>query len=452
MFFLGVLSSLCVIAAGYTYHENFSICWYIFAFSLFTLCLATSVKFDLLHPFVWFNIPFMLYSIAGPLLYLTSGFPDHNNFPQTLLLEYLAIVTFSLFVGFQKRSYLKINLEGIKYLLKGNKLFFLANFLLAMLLFVALFMSDITLKQERNIQFSSIYMMDFVFYFMTISISVFLINLAIRKHRKQFIIYSLLFAIFLLITLMITGERGLFYRFVVIAIVIYYVFFQRTSKAWILIFVVLGLYAQYFLGSIKMVLLAKELGGDLQYSIDMAGIIGNIFGSELITPSDNLALLLQEIPNRIPFLNGTSFAWDIKRAFIPGMLFPREIFRSTDGWFTETFYPNLWSEGGGVGFTLVGCGYINFGIMGVLILFAFLGIAMRLIYKISTATITTFIFYVNFIPILIQTIRSDLSMPIAQGIKHTFLPLLILLLVGRFFNSNAKNSIELSKAIETTGK
>ena len=57
------------------------------------------VRGEILHPFVWWNLPFALYSISAPVLYLLGELERHDTFRLVLGLEFVALLVFSLVVG-----------------------------------------------------------------------------------------------------------------------------------------------------------------------------------------------------------------------------------------------------------------------------------------------------------------------------------------------------------------
>ena len=112
----------------------------------------------------------------------------------------------------------------------------------------------------------------------------------------------------------------------------------------------------------------------------------------------------------------------------------REYVKATTFWFTETFYPIFYAKGGGMGFTLVGQGYLDFGMPGVIGLFVVLGVFIGQLYRLSGKSTIAFIFYINLIPVVMYSIRQTISVILSQSIKHVMLPLIIMFCLGMFWN------------------
>jgi hypothetical protein len=192
-------------------------------------------------------------------------------------------------------------------------------------------------------------------------------------------------------------------------------------------------------GYFKMFLLSKQMIGTLEMEMSGRYIARFLLGSELLTASQNLALLIELVPEQNPFFLGETFLWDLRKAFIPNFFFPRSLFLNTTAWFNKTFFPYYWDKGHGVGFTLVGLGYLNYGFIGVICLFSILGVVWRITYKWSLKSVWGLIFYVNSIIVWVYSIRADLSAPISRSIKHIMLPLLIISLIGSFKRKKSKS-------------
>lgn len=164
----------------------------------------------------------------------------------------------------------------------------------------------------------------------------------------------------------------------------------------------------------------------LSFKIDLSNIFVEIFHTEFKSSSRNLAILMENIPNHINFFYGKGILMDLGRAFIPGFIFPHTT--SSTIWFNEIFFPHFFQMGGGVGFSLVGVGYLNYGIVGVVILFAILGYLIKKLYFNLNNPIILVI-YANFLPLFIFALRGDLSVIISQTLKHILLPIILVILI-----------------------
>jgi hypothetical protein len=368
-FLFGIGSSLIVIILGFLYFPKISLYFGLIGVLVFTVFAAISVKFELMHPFIWFNIPFTIYSIAGPVLYLTTGFPDCNTFPEVTLCEYIAILSFSLLMGCRTVSYKEVNFDKFADIVCGNKPFFIFSIILSIIFYSAVLSSGSD-TLDKNVTFSPLLMIDFSFNFMNVSMCIIMIRDYTSGKKRRALISIIFYSLFLAGVLLIAGERGPIYKFAIVALLSYHVFMNKIPIRYLAVLTVVAIYLQGLLGGLKMIMLTSELGVDVDYSLNYETIMRNIFGSEIGTPSINLALIIEQIPGQVPFLMGKSFWWDIQRAFVPGFLISRDVVSATSDWFTKTFFEEWWMKGGGAGFTIVGLGYVNFGIAGIIGLFA----------------------------------------------------------------------------------
>jgi oligosaccharide repeat unit polymerase len=163
-------------------------------------------------------------------------------------------------------------------------------------------------------------------------------------------------------------------------------------------------------------------------------IIEDILSSEFSAASKNLNELLNHRELWSPFY-GETFLWDIQVVLGTGF--------SPGAWYNKTFFPSLVNRGGGNGFTIVGEGYINFGIFGVILVFSFLSILLKYIHSYATKNIIWLTIYIASLPIFMYMIRGDLATLFTQVIKHIVIPLLILFIVKHIIeHSRLKNFIK----------
>ncbi len=423
------------------------------AFFIFTFFSAASVKFDIYHPFVWFNIAFMLYSISGPLLLCMGTHPwrmfaggirpSALDYATTLNLQFIAILTFSIFLGTSVRSYQQVSYVKFKNLREGVNWVFLIGAVLSILHIgnnIACGFSD---KAEAVLSGSPFAGFAVGFNIMNIAASVYLLKFFRYKEIKKAILFGLFYFSCLFLSFLLTGHRNVLYRFLLIFVMLYGISYKRLSVKYLVLIFVGTMLGAAILQNLKMALLKNTISFELYinilkkhpelygpwYILYLKQVITTILGTEFMTASNNLALVIHYWPGTFPFLWGESFWWDIKRALVPGFLFNRIVMCTAD-FYNKTIHPNLYYLGQGPGFTLVGLPYINFGLIGIIPFFAFCGFVVKKIYKWSTKSVIGMLFYVNFMPVMILGIRYDLSAPISQAWKHLLLPLGVMLLIS----------------------
>jgi oligosaccharide repeat unit polymerase len=155
-----------------------------------------------------------------------------------------------------------------------------------------------------------------------------------------------------------------------------------------------------------------------------------LMGEELRTASENTVTLLKAVPSTFTYSYGDALGRDLLRGVLPGFLLQPGEDPSTSTWFTRTLFPDVFERGGGVGFTLVGVGYLNFGPAGVAGLFALMGILVAALERFGQKSGMGFVAYVNSVPVLLYSIRADMSVPVSQLLKHVFLPIALVVVLG----------------------
>jgi len=218
-----------------------------------------------------------------------------------------------------------------------------------------------------------------------------------------------------MLILLVVGERDVILKVAIGAIFFSHLFYKRVSKVKLIAIGAGLLILISMLQNLKSVFVKSGVT-----LVNEQPFIYQVLGGEFISASRNLNTLLIN-SDRWDFFMGQTFLWDIQVAFFNGS-------NSTLGWFNRTFYPELVSRGGGNGFTVVGEGYMNFGLIGVILVFAFIAFVLKFIYYKATNNVLWLVIYVAAVPIFVYLNRADLANLYAQVSKHIILPLLIIYL------------------------
>ena len=108
----------------------------------------------------------------------------------------------------------------------------------------------------------------------------------------------------------------------------------------------------------------------------------------------------------------------------------------------------------GQGFSLVGEGYINGGVAGVLTLYAGLGLATRFLYISRFRSFVWFVFWLHYVPTLLYMQRMDLGNFVSVLLKPIGAPL-ALIVFSAWILSGAKGRRPIgavSTKLSTTGR
>jgi hypothetical protein len=135
----------------------------------------------------------------------------------------------------------------------------------------------------------------------------------------------------------------------------------------------------------------------------------------------------------MPFLNGSTILSDVARAFLPGFIVARQI-ANTGEVYNNLLFPDTTAVGGGVGFSIVGYGYIHFGIPGVVLVMMLIGGLVAIVYRWAARSALGLFFFIGFVPVAVYVARTDITGPLSQGIKHVLLPLVLMLIVAGLTN------------------
>lgn len=374
-------------------------------------------KLNILHPFTWFIPLFFLYSVSMPVLVGVGEWEYVEGIKQTLIIEWVALIT--LMVVFLK--------EDKKKVIYDPRPLYNLKVIIIPLYFITLGLTMVHLMYVYSNGLSDKYAISLdqsIFNklgsFFTIYILCFILllayNLIIKKKIPKFLIlFTFCYA---LMALLILGERDIILRVVLSSILLLHVFHKPLTRKAILL---LGV---GILAIIPMLSNLKNFAfGGVRTTYEDASFLVTLFGSEFISASRNLNKLIMN-QDMWSYFYGKTILWDINKA----------TFGSGDSpgvWFNKVFYPNLIARGGGNGFTVVGEGYMNFGVFGVILVFVFIGFLLKYLYKKALQNVLWLVIYVTSIPIFIYVIRADLATLLTQISKHIIFPILIVYVVKR---------------------
>jgi O-antigen polysaccharide polymerase Wzy len=409
---LGVVVSGGLIAWG----EEPSL--WILGLGVLTGVLFALGRFSLLHPYTWYCPLFFLYSISVPILVWLGVRQDLESVKHAVSMEWLALATFSLVIGPQIRTFTCPD-RGFAFDLKTTAwITLLASCAVSGLYLDHIWRNDLSSKYAIALSDSVFTRLDSSFSIYALAFSV-LLAASLKKgvFPGWLVLFSLGWNTF---AFLICGERDFVFRIL-----------------WISLFLVDSLYrplprwglAGFAIGAIALVPILQDMKNLLLLSdgppvvAPETSMISRVLLDEFLTGSENLQTYLQERSDG-PFFFGETLLWDIKRAVLPGAIFPTE--RYPTRWFNETFYPDVLALGGGRGFTLVGEGYMNFGAVGVILWFLLLGCFVKYLYVRATESLAWLAVYVVSMPLIVFIIRADFSHLISQFGKHILLPMVLL--------------------------
>lgn len=385
------------------------------AFIILVFGAMSIVKFDIAHPYVWFSFVFMIYSISYPILYLNGETYDVYTYTSSLMYaQWLALLSFLAAVGPSKIDYWK--LQKIKTKVISNRIF---SVLITLILTGAVFeFATGGYTHKGDIYSESSFVAFIVFRAALIYLLLYAINLtnsALRNNKLNYKESILTFSVIFLLVFF-SGERDLLIRFFVILLFIYYIIVEKSKITKEII-----LLGSTGLALIPILAKYKYFGLTGEKTQSNVNFMLTFLQSDFGSASKNLQILLLDDRAKA-FFKGKTFISSIIRSFNLEKLFNMEMI-SSGGWYNDRYFA---AGRAGQGFTLVGDGYVNFGYLGIVVLFISIGFLIKIIYINSNKGVYSFVFYILSIPIFMYSIRADLANIISPLIKQNLLVLVTL--------------------------
>lgn len=398
---------------------------HIISMLILSIGAASIVKFDFMHPYVWYSIFFTLYSISYPVLYFSKYESLSVIFytKELILTQWIGLVVFLLIV-----TPSRINLVEYKKNIKPKaSLFTKVCYLFSTLVLILtiLYISDGNYSNKRELFSSDSLIVTIGFKTVLLFIifySILLINHVIERKRLSWKLiiftFSLLFLMFFF-----SGERDLILKFVIVTFYIYYLFLQKLKhKILLFIFSPFLLLLVPFLKKIKYYGLTGEI-----YKNPNNNIIIELMTSDFSSASMNMQILLLD-SNSKGLFKGYTIIMDLLRGIELPLI--KLVNFSTVEWFNNTYFPN---KEVGMGFSIVGEGYVNFGYLGIILIFAIIGYLVKILYKNSVKGFYGLIIYILSIPTFIYSIRADLANILSPLISQLLLSIGIIVIIEHIF-------------------
>jgi peptidoglycan/LPS O-acetylase OafA/YrhL len=140
-------------------------------------------------------------------------------------------------------------------------------------------------------------------------------------------------------------------------------------------------------------------------------------------------MVLTRMPQDLPFLNGASLGNDLLRSVLPGFLIAPDT-DNTGQIYNRLVFPRSYAAGSGPGFSLLGYGYMQFGLGGLILVMVIMAGAIRAAYRWAGRSALGLLFFIGFAPVAMYVARNDLTSPMSQGLKHVLIPLAAMYVVA----------------------
>ncbi|MEB6202171.1 oligosaccharide repeat unit polymerase [Mammaliicoccus fleurettii] len=373
-------------------------------------------NFEPMHPLTWFPPIFFLYSISYPLLVTLGELPNrYDKNIETLIITWLALFTFIVVMSISSEKKIEIDTSLLKNLMPVVNPIFWVSIILTAVYVAYVFSSGLTSKYAITLDRSPLGILASFFPIVVISFALIMANQLAIKGRvpKGFLLVSILYGI---VVLFVLGERDFILKLLIITIFMYHVLKKNISKKKLITLGIIIISMIPILGILK-----NRAFGQSEMTGNEGNFITDILSGEFMAVGRNIANLLSTEGSGWSYFLGETLWWDIKVLFSVGF--------SPGAWFNNTFHPDLVARGGGNGFTLVGEGYMNFGIFGVIIFFAMLAVFLKFLYKKATKSVVWLSIYIVTIPLTLYVIRADFATLLAQFSKQIVIPIMIIFVI-----------------------
>ena len=396
-------------------------------FILQFLLTAILAKFEFGNPLVWYLGAFTIYSIGYPLLYVFGINTSRGFSVDPLRWCWIAYFIFVLFFNSKdndcseqyNKTYYWVNKDFYRLFIMVSGLFVLSS---ALIIRKSGYHNKGEIYSEGNVYVNFAFSLIYIIH----TIYVYLMQINHKTNNKKDNIRLIVFVGFISMLLaMFSGERDILLRFFVITIFSLYLNKVINKKGFSLLLVALVIVLP-ITGIFKYHFLSSELGNIYQ-DFTFKSIVSSLFVGEFESASKNLQMLANDKINVLGCLGGRTYISDITR--IIGYA-PNSALR----WFNSKYYSGSKI---GHGFTIVGEGLLNFGIVGIVFNFIIIGISMSWFYRNRYKSETLMTIYILLIPIMVYSVRADF----ANILSPLFRQILVPLYIFNFFVNNGERKV-----------
>lgn len=399
---------------------------------------------DVFSPAILMPATYTLYAL-GPLI-------EQRSFPPEIYIKYLILQLIGLlsmqggiYFGKRSKKVIKNNMY-YDFIMKERKLllttavlliFFALPSILTQIYAFGGFSNFLRVGYggQRYIIFESSFIFGTGFEWLLLG-AIILVVFGIKYSSKLILMCGGILYITTVVILLKIGARGIIISSILFGAVLYNYLIKKISNRIAILGILIGIsIAQYY------ALARFYLPQGLFYALykTYKGIVQNPnlilpwAANEFRMPAMSLMEILQYADTTRVY--GASYLGAISRIFpFVSRLFNKIIFNPSI-WRLETFYPDILAQGGGLGFSPVAEGYLNFGILGVVLHLFLYGFIIGKIYKLAETknSFLWILFYAGSIPVFMLTgMRINSSTFVYQWIRTYLMPFFIFFLVKTY--------------------
>lgn len=376
------------------------------------------VKFDIFHPYFWYSVFFWLYSAGYPILYSFGYYRSYDYNKTGIVLDWVFLSVLLVILPAEslvKKDTLFVNDKRASVITDFFSYFFALYLCVDMLLICQGGYSN---KTEIYKHANTFIILGFVIGYILILFFEFSLYVTLFNEEKIKAIHIISW-----ITIsgfsILTGERDYLFTILLVTVLIMFLY-ERISKKTLFILIPIGMILLPLSNTFKYYLLSGKEGT----SFRLNHLLMEFLDGEFVSAGRNLQILIMN--HCANYFKGKTLVYDIVRIF-SGNTF------SVQAWFNDTFFS--YSHSTKYGFTIVGEGYVNWGIWGVIIWAIIVGILIRVLYVQSCKNYYYMLIYLYMLPLFIYAIRADLANIFSPLVKYAFLGTLIVYIFQRTYIS-----------------
>ena len=377
------------------------------AFAVAALVPILMMKLDVLHPWCWYSAFFFLYTVAYPILY-QQGEARFGYDKIIMIYHLIALYTLLLMVPAKSVDYREA-LETDGFAVSTGILNRMLYLIISLLIFGGVFYisgqgfnSKVQIYRETGFLMAVIFRIPLI---LSVLVPLVVVDQYNRTGKLSLTGIGLGLAACGALGIL-TGERDLLLRFLIVLFLLLFALgiikrkhFLPVGGALLAILPLSATYKYFFLaGRVSTVKQSK-------------GFLYSFLTSDFSAGAQNLQVLYEH-PETEGLFGYRRLLQDIVSLFSRSEI-------SLTKWYNNTFFAG---EKSGKGFTLAGEGWLIDGVVGIVFVFALLGLLIRVFYRLSRKNMYFFSAYLYFIPLIIYAIRGDLA-TIFSGIINQILPI-----------------------------
>lgn len=374
--------------------------------SIFLISISASflVEFDFFHPYCWFSLFYSLYACGYSIMYLLGAVTKYGYSKETMVYQWIGLVTL-LIVLPAKRCTTFINLKREK----GNRKIISAvlNIILLYLVLALFMIMTGGYSNKTDIYENGNFLVEFAFALAYFAILLYVYELYdTLVNAEQIRMWNIIKPVIIIMLFgFISGERDYIFTIVMLTVMILFLF-GKIKRGILFACIPIGVIVLPLSNVFKYYILTQKLSTNFTIN----NLVIEFFDGEFISAGRNLQILINN--NCENYFGGKSVLNDLLRVFISTGY-------SNQSWFNESFFPTVHSTQ--YGFTLVGEGYVNGGIIGIILIYAFVGCLLRFLYITASKNQYRMIIYLYMMPLFVYATRADLANILSPLLKYAIL-------------------------------